>query len=171
MADFDKAIAVLLSDEGSVYIPNDHGRGPSKWGITWLTAQEIEPEWSATTIESLTRDQACDFYQKWAWQGAHIGLIRDQELATKLLDLGVNIGLGKAIEFLQRGLGVACDGILGPLTASAANLAEPNFVIAAMITAGRAYYDQIVAHDRLQQKNYPGWIARLERRYPDGEAA
>lgn len=166
MADFDLAVEPLLKNEGGGYVPNDHGRGPSKWGITLLTAADVHPSWGPSDIQNLTQDDAKEFYREWAWQDARIGLIDNQELATKLLDLGVNVGLGTAIKFLQQAIGVTVDGRLGAQTAMAANSQDPNTVIEGLMLAGKAHYDRIVLNDPSQQVNYNGWIARLDRRFP-----
>jgi lysozyme family protein len=165
MSNFVQAIPYLLSDEGDKFTPNDEGRGPSKWGITLLSAHEIHPEWTAADIENLDRTGAQQFYLDWAWNRTHIGLINDQEIATKVLNLGANVGLASTVMWLQNAVGVKMDGILGPQTAEAVNSQDPNAVMTAMIAAGKAHYDsEVQEHPHLQQY-YNGWMARLNRRY------
>ena len=125
MSNFTLAIPYLLADEGSAYNPNDEGRGPSKWGVTLETAKEIHPDWTAEDILELDKNGATQFFLDWAWNRTHIGLINDQEIATKVLDLGANDGIGTVVKFLQNSVGVTMDGVLGPETAAAVNSKDP----------------------------------------------
>src|SRR5215472_14605342 len=100
MASFVLFQEILLDHEGGAYVADDHGRGPSKWGITLQTAQGCEPGWTADTIQNLTRDQAAAFYEAHFWNRYNIGLLDSQEVANKVCDLAVNAGPGTAIKFL-----------------------------------------------------------------------
>jgi lysozyme family protein len=110
MATFAQFEDILLDHEGNTYVADDHGRGPSKWGITLRTAQECEPGWTADTIQNLTRDQAAAFYEVHFWNRYNIGLLESQEVAGKVCDLAVNVGPGTAIQLLQRAVGTHPDG-------------------------------------------------------------
>jgi lysozyme family protein len=161
MASFDQFQDILLGHEGGVYISDDHGRGPSKWGITLQTAQECEPDWTAETIQALTRDQAAAFYQAHFWDRYRFGLLDSQTVANKVCDLGVNVGPGTAIKFLQTAVGAQPDGVMGPATAAAANAMDSDAVLAGVRAAGANHYQQIVQVHPEWAADLPGWMARL----------
>lgn len=163
MSDFNAAVKVLLSHEGSDYVPDDHGRGPSKYGITLATAQDaLYPDWTAKNIRALTEASAADFYHEAFWRRFHLGLIDDQEVATKMLELAVNIGPGTAIRLLQRAVGAGQDSLLGPATAGRVNSMPPAQVLAGIRAAGERHYRDIVVVHPEWANCLDGWLARLK---------
>ncbi|MEN6532228.1 MAG: glycosyl hydrolase 108 family protein [Bryobacteraceae bacterium] len=162
MSTFEAAITVLLEHEGGRLIADDHGRGPSKWGVTLATAREIHPEWNGGDIARLTAERAAEFYRAQFWERYRIGLIDDQALATKLLDLAVNVGPGTAIKILQRSVGTAVDGALGPKTAEAANGLPAAEVLAEVRELAAAHYRQLAEEHPNLAACLPGWLARLK---------
>ena len=161
MASFVLFQDILLDHEGGAYVADDHGRGPSKWGITLQTAQECEPSWTADTIQNLTRAQAAAFYDAHVWKRHQIGLINSQEVANKVCDLAVNVGPATAIKFLQLAVGTPADGILGQATARAANAMEPRAVLARIRQSGSRYYQEVAQVHPEWAPDLPGWLARL----------
>ena len=163
MSDFDKAVEILLKDESGGYVENDHGRGPSKWGVTLLTAQKIHPEWAAGDIKNLNRDDAKQFYKDWLWDHYHIGLLEDQSVASKIFDIAANIGPVTCIMILQHAVHVEpADGILGQQTALQVNTEDPTQVLIAFKSAGKLHYQRIAAANPELAVDLPGWIARIE---------
>jgi lysozyme family protein len=70
-----------------------------------------------------------------------IAEITSQEIADKLLSLGVNVGLVNAAKMLQNAVTVVGDGRIGPLTLHALDLAEPEKVLADLRVEAETYYD------------------------------
>ena len=163
MSDFQTAVAVLLSDEGGTLNPDDNGRGPSKWGITLATAQGFGLPWSVDDIADLTPDSAAAFYQEFYWEKGHISLLSDQAVATKMLDLIVNVGpIG--VKWLQSACDVCEDMLLGPQTAGAANGMNPDAVLAGVRARGEHYYRALAAKNPERYgKDLAGWLARLAK--------
>src|SRR4051812_18777419 len=115
MSYFDEAVRGLLEAEGSKVNPHDNGRGPSKYGVTLATYRELYFRAKEADIYALSEAQAIDFYRRWAWEPRGLGLIDDQAVANKLLNLGANVGPGLAVMWLQRAVGAKpVDGIVGP---------------------------------------------------------
>src|ERR1700735_4232869 len=61
-----------------------------------------------------------------------IAEISNQEIANKLLSLGVNVGVVNAARMLQDAVTVGGDGRIGPLTLHALDLADPTKVMEAL---------------------------------------
>lgn len=127
---FQQVIALVLKHEGGFQnVPSDRGnwttgvvgqgelRG-TNFGISAMAYPSLD-------IRSLTREQAVAIYHRDYWQ-----LVRGDELPFALacvtMDAAVNSGPRRAIEWLQRALGVTADGVLGPVTlATARGLTDP----------------------------------------------
>lgn len=161
MSDFNLAIDALLRDEGDGYVEDDHGRGPSKWGITLKTAHELHPDWTAEDIRNLDRSAAITFYRDWAWDFYHFGLIWDQALASKAFNLAVNSGPSGVIKSLQEVAGVTQDGVLGPITAAALNQMNPQTALDHFKLAELKRYEQIEAAHPEWAADFAGWKARV----------
>lgn len=118
LAEFAPAIAYVLANEGN-YNPNDHG-SPSNFGIRQADHPGLD-------VKDMTQDQAIAIYERDYWK---FGGFTSQRLATKMLDIYVNLPPVEAIRLLQQSLGwlqagpVVCDGILGPQTTEHANAAD-----------------------------------------------
>lgn len=74
----------------------------------------------------------------------------------------VNCGEFKAIQLLQRALGVAADGIFGPKTRYAIIHADKQQVLNAFYTHWEKRYYQIVANDSTQSVFLNGWLNRIK---------
>jgi lysozyme family protein len=162
MSTFESAIPVILEHEGSAYVPEDHGRGASRYGITLRTWQASHPGAVDSDIWNLTEAQASEFYRSEFWNRYRIGRIDDQTLATKVLDLAINCGPGTAIKMLQHSAGVPNDGILGEHTESAVNAHNPAALLATLRENAEAHYRHLVEANASLAPCLPGWLARLE---------
>ena len=166
MAEFDLFVDTLLDvNEGSEYVPDDCGRGPSKWGITLETYRQWDPGATADTIRDMTRDGAAYFYRcQFGWEPLHMPAIHSQAVAEKVFDLQVNTGRG--VVFLQQAANVTPDGRIGPVTLAAVNAIPPDEMLKRIYAAGKAYYDSVVAAHPDRQRLYVGWMARLAKGIP-----
>lgn len=110
---FDEAFARLIGHEGGeVNDPRDPG-GHTKFGISKRAYPDVN-------IASLTVESAKAIYLRDYWQRAQADQY-DGAIAFQVFDSAVNSGIGNAIRFLQRAVGVADDGQVGPLTLRAVN--------------------------------------------------
>ena len=160
MSDFEKAVKVVLSNESGKLNPDDNGRGPSKWGVTLETAREFWPACAPADIEAMDEQKAACFYRVAFWGLYRIGLIENQELATQVLDLAVNMG-PIAIKLLQRSVGTEDDGIMGPHTAAAAN-ENPGAAMSGLKWRAAQYYRDLASVNPAKYgKDLPGWLHRL----------
>jgi lysozyme family protein len=112
MADFRKAIVVLLDHEGKFSNhPNDPG-GPTKYGISLRYLKTLgefgdfdgDGDVDVDDIKLLTIERSSFIYQREWWNRFRYNLINDDEIATKVLDWSVNMGPLTAHKLLQRAL-------------------------------------------------------------------
>lgn len=99
------------------------------------------------------------FWNKWMNQ------ITSDDVAERLLDAGVNMGLGMAVKLLQTavsnlGHSVTIDGGFGPNTLAAINACDPSALVAAFQVVRIAHYEAIVAANPNDSQYETQWIAR-----------
>jgi len=117
MNSFAIAINRLLGNEGGyVNDPADPG-GATNWGIS----QRSYPSFD---IASLTRDQAIAIYKSDFWDKID-GDAMPPGVGFQSLDFAVNSGIQTALRALQRAIGVADDGVFGPVSLAALKAADP----------------------------------------------
>ena len=119
---FLQAINRVLGHEGGyVNNPKDPG-GETNWGISKRSYPNV-------SIKELTRNQAIAIYHRDFWVKAHCEELSDGA-GYQLLDSAVNSGIAQSIRFAQRAVGVADDGIYGPVTLAALRaMSETDFIM------------------------------------------
>ncbi|MDR3414978.1 MAG: glycosyl hydrolase 108 family protein [Nevskia sp.] len=130
---FDICVANVLKQEGGYADnPADPG-GATNMGITRKTLaawRKVNPWWTLnkTEVQNLTVAEAQAIYKAWFWdeiQGDKLPL----GLANCLLDFAANSGVARAVISLQAVLGLAQDGVLGPITFAAISKKKPDALI------------------------------------------
>ena len=120
--DFDTAFATLIGHEGGyVNDPRDPG-GETKFGISKRAYPDVD-------IKALTLEQAKEIYKRDYWDRARCSQL-PPTVAFQVFDTAVNSGIGQSIRFLQRAVGVADDGNVGPLTINAVRRLDAESVAA-----------------------------------------
>lgn len=147
---------ILQREGGYARDPADRG-GETHWGITAAFARDLGHQ--PSEIASLTRDQARQWYADWI---ARSGLwqIDDPRLLEAVLDDAVHSGTGTAIRTLQRALGVAADGRIGPQTRAALAAADPE-VIRERVLAARLVRLGRLLQQPGQARFAAGWLRRV----------
>ena len=118
---FDDVIDVVLRNEGGyVWNPKDPG-GETKYGISkWAYPGE--------DIAGMTVERAKELYRRDYW-----GPLQCDQLPAmvrlSVMDAGVNSGVKRAAQWLQRAVGVADDGIIGAKTIAAARATDPATIV------------------------------------------
>lgn len=167
MSDYQPAIALVLENEGSAYREQDYGRGPSKYGITLKTMQELSPPGTIVTasdIFDLNPESAGNFYRMYFWNKHYIYNIDDQLVANKVMDLAVLDGPETSVMWLQNAVGSTPDGLLGPDTLRKIRAIPDQSVVLQRIRAqAEAHYQQVVSQHPEKQKELKGWLARLAK--------
>ena len=155
---FAAAVGVVLVHEGGyVNDPRDPG-GETKYGISKRSYPSLD-------IANLTREDAIAIYYRDWWQRYGYGRLQDEAVATKLLDMAVNMGPATAHRLLQEalvflGYPVEIDGIIGPQTIGAANKANPKRLLQVLRWMAAHHYYRI-ADQRPQSRAFLiGWLKR-----------
>lgn len=106
--DFNTAFERLIGHEGGlVDHPNDPG-GLTKYGIS-------QRSYPTEDIRGLTLERAKVIYRRDYWDRLRLDELTPS-VRFALFDAAVNSGPGQAVRFLQRAVGVADDGHIGPVT-------------------------------------------------------
>lgn len=183
MANFALALKKTLEWEGNYSLdPNDTG------GETWQgVSRKHHPTWAGwdiiDSLKGLRNFPLCllpsyslkaeveDLYRREYWNVLKCDDIEHQGLAEKLFDIAVNMGIGRAVKFLQQAINTVEervslfeDGVLGAKTL----LKLKEFVledkcerlIATIRVLQANKYERIVAKDPTQQRFLKGWLRR-----------
>ena len=153
MASFEGAITFVMNNEGGLSNnPNDPG-GETKYGISHASFPLVD-------IQTLTLQQAEDLIKENYWR---FDAVQSQNVATKLLDMSVNLGLGQAVRLLQAALKIPVDGEIGPVTQATCNGSPELQVITELQTEQQMFYIGLVAKNPTLYPFLRGWIARANR--------
>lgn len=144
----DESIRNVIRHEGGhVNHPKDPG-GETKFGITKRSYPHMD-------IARITEEDAIIIYHRDYWQ--RIG--GDQlpaDVANFVLDSAVNMGVSRAIKFLQSACNVKADGALGPVTIKAAH--ETANVLEKMADIRRSFYRSLSTFPTFGK----GWLKRVD---------
>ena len=174
MADFRSAFVRTLKFEGGYSNdPNDRG-GETYRGI----ARKAWPSWEGwVTVDNLKyanlplddnrqlQVQVEDFYRKNFWNPIKGDSLPDP-VASELFDCAVNCGIGTAVKFLQRAIGVSDDGVFGTNTFRAVTTHllrdGPGVLVENLKAQRRERYARIAENDPSQAKFLRGWLRRAD---------
>jgi lysozyme family protein len=149
------AIGTVLAHEGGyTFNPADPG-GETKFGICKRAYPNLD-------IKNLTEDGAKEIYQRDYWQ--YDGIL-NQDVATKVFDLAVNMGPPTAHRLLQMALNgvgqhVTVDGVLGTQTLTATNGADPESLLPELRAQSAVRYVDIVLGNPSERTFLLGWMRR-----------
>ena len=132
---FGKALAIILDHEGGyVDHPQDPG-GATNLGITIATLSDwLGRPATKGDVRALTVADARPIYRTRYWQPIRAGDL-PAGLDLAMFDYAVNSGPSRAARELQRILGVAADGVVGPITIAAARSRDTKRLIEALSDA------------------------------------
>ena len=164
---FKKAFNYVLKNEGGyVNDPEDQGK-ETKYGISQRSYPNLNIR--QLSLKDAEKIYFCDY-----WLKGKFDQIPDENVATQLFDLSINLGIRATTIVLQRalrsvGINVVEDGLLGPQTLSGAifcctsNGSESSNLLAAIKSEAAGYYRLIAAKNPQQQKFLNGWLNRAYR--------
>lgn len=159
---FLRAIKITLRNEGGyVNNPKDPG-GETNFGLSKRTYPNLD-------IKNLTVDQATAIYYRDWWTPRPFDHMTCEDLAVKVFDTTVNLGVGRAIKFLQRCLKVnghpeiVDDGDFGPHTLVVVNSMDGSGLLAVYRQMQANYYNALVTAKPELQQFIHGWLSRASQ--------
>lgn len=175
MAKFEDSIGYVLAKEGGYADnPADPG-GPTFWGISlrFLQSEGVDIDGDGDTdiedIQALTRTRAIVLYAEKFWEPMKLDMLKGQAVATRVLDMSVNMGIRRGVKIAQRAFNeikkedipkLKVDGKLGPKTRRALDSVSPVKMMKALRAAHEAFYVSLVEKRPDLEEFLPGWINR-----------
>lgn len=170
------ATEIVAREGGFVNDPDDPG-GATNFGVTIHTLRRLRPgqQIGVNDVRALTRNDAIEIYIEHYFRRPRIADL-PEPLWPTVFDMYVNAG-ANAVRILQRlfvqmGIQIAVDGVIGPQTIAAAHRAydmAPSHLVDAYGIARRDYYyrlaDQRPASRKFARRRdggKGGWITRSE---------
>ena len=169
MANFETALALVLRHEDpklSGVVTKDSG-GRTRFGIAERAHPQLGDAFYRDTNENAL-EIAREVYWSDYWNAIQGDEIADQQVAGKLLDMAVNMGVRQAAVLCQRAasavlaIRVVEDGVVGAKTIAAINRCEPQSLVDHLRGASAGFYRHI-ANVRPGAAQYlRGWLVRAE---------
>jgi lysozyme family protein len=170
MADFKPAFAFVLLHEDATRsgkVTVDAG-GRTRFGI----AEKFHPDLPEAFFTGPAEDAlqvAGKIEEHDYWDAMRLSEIEDQNVANKLFDMGVNMGVRQAALYSQRAANaltdearITEDGVMGEKTLAAVNAVGPVAYRQMLCELSAAHYEQVAAANPAQAVNLKGWLARAE---------
>ena len=152
---------VLRWEGGFVDHPNDPG-GRTNKGITqsvynaWRNRQGLQQ----ADVKAITDAEVHAIYESDYWLRSRCDLLADP-LTLVHFDTAVNMGVGRAVRFLQATVGCGVDGDFGPGTAKAVQNCDAAEVVTSYCNTREKFYRRIVEKKPDQSVFLKGWMNRL----------
>ena len=162
MSAFEEALRLTLGFEGGLSSdPLDKG-GLTNFGVTQHAYDRFRRRnnLNSRPVTLISGLEVMSIYRSDYWLTAHCDDLPDK-LAMCVFDAAVNHGPGKAIRLLQRALNVPVDGLFGPRTKKALDIADELTTIGRFLDLRQDFYDEIIEHDPSQVRFKRGWANRV----------
>ncbi|HET9285412.1 MAG TPA: glycosyl hydrolase 108 family protein [Candidatus Angelobacter sp.] len=176
MADFKPAFAFVLQHEdpsGSGVVTEDAG-GRTRFGIASKFHPELPEEFFTGPAEEALAEAERIEEQEY-WNAMRLAELANQNVANKLFDMGVNMGVRQASIYAQRATNLflshkassaeqklAEDGVIGAKTLAAINMCDPRELYQTLCELSEAHYRHVAAVNPAQAVNLKGWLKRAE---------
>lgn len=154
---FETSLARVLAVEGGYVEHRADPGGATKYGVTrHRLAQHRGRPVSKSEVRALTKAEAAAIYRAVYWDA-----LRGDDLPAGIdhavFDFAVHSGVPRAVRALQRAVGAAEDGRIGPATLAAARQADADRALARLCADRLAFMSGLSAWDTFGT----GWGARL----------
>jgi len=171
MADFRPAFEFVLQHEDptrSGKVTVDAG-GRTRFGIAEKFHPDLPEEFfDGPAEEALAVAERIE--EQGYWEPMRLGEVENQNVAAKLFDMAVNMGVRQAAVYAQRALNglvgpeqrLAEDGVIGPRTLAAIHAATPVLLYQLLCELSAGHYRHLAAINPAQAVNLAGWIKRAE---------
>jgi lysozyme family protein len=156
------AIAAVLEHEGGYSDDEADAGGPTKYGITHIDLAKWRGKpVTAKDVQKMTLAEAKAIYRAKYWDA----LLCDdlpKGVDYAVFDFGVNSGISRSAKYVQRIVGVAADGIIGPVTAEAIGKYDPKLLINQLLDRREEFLTQIIQNNPSQRVFQRGWFRRTK---------
>jgi lysozyme family protein len=159
---FESALPFVLRWEGGfVDHPKDPG-GRTNKGVTqkvynaWRSRQGQAP----ADVKAITDSEVHAIYEADYWLPPRCDLLSDP-LTLVQFDTAVNMGVGRAVRFLQEAVGCGVDGDFGPGTAKAVQGCDTANVVTSYCNSREAFYRRLAEKKPDLAVFLKGWLNRL----------
>jgi len=180
MADFQPAFEFVLLHEDSTCsgrVTVDAG-GRTRFGIAERFHPDLPDEFfTGPAGQALIRAEEIE--ERDYWQAMRLTEVEDQHVASKLFDMGVNMGVHQAGIYAQRAadfllrsaaesgaqMAVALlieDGKIGEKTLAAINTLDPDQYHKVLCELSESHYRHLAAANPEQAMNLEGWLKRAQ---------
>lgn len=151
-AKFDAAFDLLMKHEGGY---SDHAADPGRrtmYGVTEAVARRYgyTGDMRDLPLETAKRIYFANYWRT-DWERLAF------PVCFALFDGAVNSGMVQSVRWIQRALGVADDGIFGPVTLGAAMMADPNELVRKMSAARLDFLSRLSTWPAFGR----GWARRI----------
>ena len=149
---------ILMMEGGNDDDPYDHG-GRTSRGVIQREYDVYRRQHGLPTrdVWSASDAEIADIYQHAYWLPIAPTLPAGVDLVY--FDVAVNAGPGQAAKQLQRALGVAVDGAIGPATHAAVAAQSPVDLVNRFSSVRRSFYHALAQYPRYGK----GWISRVDQ--------
>jgi lysozyme family protein len=169
MADFKTAFLFTLQHEDSTRsgkVTVDAG-GRTRFGIAEKFHPDLPEEFFSGPAEDALAE-AEKIEEREYWDAMRLGEVENQNVANKLFDMGVNMGVRQAAVYAQRAANSLSgadarlleDGNIGSKTLAAINAIDPQIFYGVLCQFSAAHYRHIATNNPAQAVNLAGWIKR-----------
>lgn len=189
MADFEKAFAITSAHEGGYVFDKDDAGGETYRGIArrynpswkgWRIIDEIKTDNPANLSKALDNNSdlqihVAKFYKRAYWDKFWGDSVPEQDIANELFDTSVNMGVRRAVRFLQEGVNllnrnqknyddIIEDGYFGRGTLKAMQqylaIDSTKTLLKVMNTLQGMHYIEYMRRNPKQEKYARGWLKR-----------
>lgn len=182
MADFNLALPTIWLHEGFYSDDEKDPGGATQYGISLrflMTTGDLDKDgWpdgdinhdgkiNVEDIKKMSKLGASKLYFLYFWMPLACTQIRDQGIATKLFDLGINMGTRTATKLIQRAINAIHkdkvlleDGLMGCMTLASINERKPDLLMPAFKIQAADYYKSLVMKKPALDKFLHGWLKR-----------
>jgi len=143
------------------------GQGLTRFGIGQHSHPNLPPDFYTCNAAQALAD-AQQIYKAEYWDRMLCDLVTSDEVASCLLNFGINDGIGQEVKLLQYCLvGIPVDGIMGSKTLAATNAADPAKLAPQLRQAQADWYHSLVAKQPTDARFLDGWLRRVALVYPN----
>ena len=156
------SLAFTLRWEGGyVNHPKDPGGATNK-GVTKKVydAYRNDKGLDQSDVRAITDLEVHDIYENGYWKKAQCPAL-PIDLDTVQFDTAVNMGVRRAVKFMQKCLGCVADGAWGPKTAAAVSGCDPGRTLKAYCDLRETFYMELITRKPDLGVFRKGWMNRL----------